>query len=222
MMQALQGESFRTSPQGTVFVVDPDKTVRAQLCEMARNMGLAYEGYTSAESFLAAYDASRPGCLILEVVLPGVSGLQVLEELTVRGGPLPLVFLTEHGKVFIAVRAMRAGAVDFLEKPVRAGELWDAVATAIQLDRQRRTRWKSRRRIEQRLAKLTPDDRKLLEMIACGKTNAAIASSLDVSVRTIEYRRSELKRRVKADSVDELGRLVVLANMALGPPPSAS
>lgn len=197
--------------QPTVFIVDDDKLTHDAVRDLLRIMDLPCEIYTSGVDFLNAYDPSRPGCLVLEVKVPGLSGLQIQQYLASQEATLPLVFLSTQATVSIAVRAMRDGAVHFLEKPFRQHELWDAVQEAIQVDQERRRLWTQQRQIRERIAKLTPKQRDLMEMILEGKTNRAIASQFGLSVRTIELHRAKLMKHLEVKSLLELLRLEGLA-----------
>lgn len=195
----------------TVFVVDADGPTRDAVRDLVHTMNLQCEAYVSGEEFLEAYDPSRPGCLLLEVRIPGISGLQIQERLASEGAAIPVMFLTARATVSIAVRAMRAGALHFLEKPFRQHELWDAIQEAVLLDEQRRRLAEQHQEIEDRLAQLTPKERQLLRMIAAGESKKAMACSAGVSVRTIELRRTRLRKKLGLTSSIELLQFALLA-----------
>jgi FixJ family two-component response regulator len=194
----------------TVFVVDPDGRTREAVCDLADMMNLRREAYPSGREFLDAYAPSRPGCVVLEVRIPGINGLEIQERLNAQGATSPVVFLTAQAGVSLAVRAMRAGAVHFLEKPFREPELWDAIQEAIRLDTRRRSAQAERNRLEGHLEQLTSTERELLAVIAEGKPKKTTASSLRVSVRTIELRQKRLMEKLGFDSSMELLRFALL------------
>jgi FixJ family two-component response regulator len=181
----------------TVFVVDPDETTQDSLRNLAGIMNLHCETYAVGQEFLDAYDPSRSGCVILEIKVPGINGLQIQQILTKRRATLPLIFLCNQTSVAIAVHAMRSGAFQFFEKPCREDDLWCAVQEAIQLDEQRRQTRRRDEEVEKGLARLTEKERLVLGMIAEGKTKIAIAADLGVSVRTVEYYRAQLLKKLR-------------------------
>ena len=195
------------SRESTVFVVDDDPKARQAMARLLGEIFKRVEGYGTASDFLAAYDPAQPGCLVTEVVLPGMSGLQLHHCLceACDGHPaLPVVFVTRHANVQIAVEAMQAGAVHFLEKPVREQELWNSVRKAMDIDRQNRDRLARRVKIDSRLATLSAGERDVLDGILAGKYNKQIASELNRSIRTIEDRRARIMKKLEVGSVVEL------------------
>ena len=188
----------------TVFLVDADGPTRDAVRDLVHTMNLPCEAYTSGRAFLDAYLPLRPGCVVLEVRIPDVNGLEIQQRLAAQGALIPVVFLTAQAPVSIAVRAMRGGALHFLEKPFREHELWDAIQEAVLLDAKRRRAAAEREALDEQLADLTPEERQVLEMIARGKSKQTIASEAGVSVRTIELRRSRLMNKLGLGSVVEL------------------
>ena len=185
----------------TVFVVDPDEPSRAAVREVATTMGLQCEEYASGQEFLDTLDPSQAGCAVLEIKVPGVTGLQIQEMLTTREATLPVIFVSARPSVSIAVHAMRAGALHFFEKPFREHDLWSAIQEAVQLDQRRReTKLREEQQLE-RLGALNEKECAVIEMIARGLTKRAMAEELGVSVRTIEYYRTQLMRKLKINSV---------------------
>ena len=199
---AEDGEVMKSEP--TVFLIDADGPTRDAVRDLVYTMNLPCEAYTSGQEFLDAYAPSRPGCVVLEVRIPEVNGLEIQERLTAQGAIIPVVFLTAQATVSIAVRAMRAGAVHFLEKPFREHELWDAIQEAVVLDAERRRSTAERERIDGQLAELTPKERQVLEMLAEGKSKHTIASEVGVSVRTIEIHRNRAMKKLGLSSLIEL------------------
>jgi two-component system, LuxR family, response regulator FixJ len=188
----------------TVFVVDDDPALRQSLRGLIESVSLPVETFAAAEEFLAATDPGRPGCLVLDVRLPGASGLELLEELASGGAPLPAIVITGHADVPTVVRAFKAGAVDFLEKPFGGQPLLDAVGRAVRRDAEARAVRARRREVAARVAGLTPRERDVLERVVAGKPNKVIASELKVSAKTVETVRARLMRKMAADTVAEL------------------
>lgn len=200
---------MQTEP--TIFIVDDDPAVRQALTVLVRSMRLHAESHESAEAFLNAFDPTRPGCLLLDVRMPGMSGLRLLEELNQDEIPLPAIVMSAYGDVPMVVRAMKAGALNFLEKPCRDQQLWEAIQEALKWDMVHRKQQSLRRRILQRLERLTPGEHEVLALLTDGESNKSIAAHLGLSVRTIEVRRAKLMKKMKADSLAKLIRLTLLA-----------
>ena len=202
----------------TVFVVDPDVSSRDVVRELVCTMNLLCEEFGSGQEFLDAYTATQPGCVVLEVKIPDVNGLEIQERLNSSGAAIPVVFLAARATLSIAVQAMRSGALHFLEKPLREYELWDTVQEAIRFDRERREARAQHGGMEQSLKRLTPKERKVLAMIAQGKPKREMASELGVCVRTVELRRSKLMEKIKVATQAELLRFALTASS--GPSPN--
>jgi FixJ family two-component response regulator len=195
----------------TVFVVDADQQTRDTIGTLANTMNFDCRTYASGREFLEAYDDECPGCLILEIRIPDVNGLQVQEHLTAQGKAIPVVFLTGHQTLSIAVRAMRAGAVHFLEKPIRQHEVYDAIREAIEIDHRRREGRRDYERCREAMEALDLKEKKILQMLASGQSKQAIAAELEVSVRTVEMRRSRLMKKLDTKSLMELVHFAVIA-----------
>ena len=195
-------ESKTTEP--TVFAVDPDEASRKAIQEVVATMSLRCEEYSSGDEFLRAYDGSRPGCLVVDVKVPGVSGPAIQRHLAAQSAPLPIIFLSCNGTVSLAVHAMRAGAVHFIEKPFRHHDLWEVIHEAVELDRQRRGEREQREKLEAQIAALTADERRLLAMIVEGNPNRQVASAFGVCIRTVEIRRCKLMEKLDMESPTEL------------------
>ena len=194
-----------------VFVVDDDEAVRTSLKALVESVGFRSEAYDSAQAFLAAYNAEQPGCLVLDVRMRGMSGLELQEELLKRNISLPIIIVTGHGDIPMAVRAMRAGAVDFIEKPYRDQALLDRIQQAIDRDHTVRAEHQERRSIQERLGQLTPRERDVLDLVMSGKINKQIAADLGVSLRAVESHRAKVMERMGAGSVAELVQMVMKA-----------
>ena len=192
----------------TVFIVDDDPAVLRSLTALVRVIFPRVEAFASAGEFLAAYD-DRPGCLVLDVAMPGMSGLELQRKLQIDHVEIPVIFITGHGNVRMAVGAMRGGAVNFLEKPFHEQELWDSIRKGLEVDEENR-RWRVRRqRVEKCLATLSPGEQEVLDLILAGNFNKEIASRLGLSIRTVEDRRARLMKKMEAQSVVELVRLTM-------------
>jgi len=200
----------------TVLIVDPDGPTRDAICRLADRMNLASLAYAQGGEFLRAHQYCQPGCVVLEVRIPDASGLQIQSRLNAEGVTIPLVFLTAEANVHVAVRAIRAGAVHFLEKPARDDELWDAIEEAISIDQQRREARQRQQRLDRQFAGLSIKEERVFEMIGDGKSTREIASELKVSVRAIELRRNSLMKKLDIESPAELVRMAWAAREGNG------
>jgi FixJ family two-component response regulator len=190
-----------------VHVVDDDDAVRGSLNLLLKSAGLVAATHASAEAFLAAYDPERPGCLVLDVRMPGIDGLELQQELNRRGMIIPVIFITGHGDVPMAVEAMQHGAVDFLQKPFRDQDLIERVREALARDGARRAQLAASRVIAARLASLTRREQQVLRLLVRGYSNKRMAGELGVSQRTIEIHRARVMQKMQARSVAQLVRL---------------
>jgi RNA polymerase sigma factor (sigma-70 family) len=200
--------------QSTVFIVDDDQGIRSSLKWLIESVGLGVESFESADGFLGSYYPGRAGCLLLDVRMPGMSGLELQEYLTTNDIDIPVIIITGHGDVPMAVRAMKSGAVDFIEKPFNDELLLDAIRNALNLDDQRREQQSSRAAIVSRLAQLTPREHEVMEMVTSGKSNKEIANTLGVSSKTVEAHRARVMEKMQAGSLAELVRMAVNASEA--------
>ncbi len=194
----------------TVFVVDDDPAVRDSIRWLMESVGLRVETFDRAQDFLDACDVERAGCLVLDVRMPGMSGLEAQSVLAERGITLPVIFITGYGDVSTAVRAMREGAVDFVEKPLNDQVLLDRIQKSIERDAENRRQRALRADIRARLATLTPREREVMELVVAGRPNKAIARTLGVSVKTVEAHRAKVMTKMQAGSVAELVQMMVL------------
>ena len=199
----------------TVFIIDDDPAVRQALTVLVRSMHLRAEAYESAQQFLDTFDSTRPGCLLLDVRMPGISGLELLERLCRDDLRLPAIVMSAYGDVPMVVRAMKAGALNFLEKPCRDQQLWEAIQEALKWDAAHRQHVVLRVKALRRLQRLTPGEHDVLRLLIDGRSNKTIAAELNVSVRTIEVRRAKLMKKMKAESLAELIRLALAADPQL-------
>jgi FixJ family two-component response regulator len=193
----------------TVFVVDDDEGVRNSLRFLLKSVGLASRALSSASEFLDSYKPSQPGCLVLDVRMPGMSGLELQQQLNLRGATIPVIFITGHGDVPMAVEAMQHGAFDFLQKPFRDQELIDRIQRALERDARSRTVLAQHARIRERIESLTPREREVLTLMTKGKPNKVMAAELGVSQRTIEIHRARVMEKTAAASLAQLVRMVM-------------
>ena len=198
-----------TSQDPTVFLIDDDPAVLRSLTALVEVVFPKVKAYGSAAEFLAAFQPPCHGCLVLDVAMPGLNGLELQRKLIQDKIDLPIVFITGHGNVQMAVSAMQAGAVNFLEKPFHEQELWDSIRKALELDAHNRRRRARRQRVEERLALLSEGERAVLNLVIEGKLNKEIAIELQLSNRTVEDRRARLMKKMGARSVAELVQLAM-------------
>ena len=199
--------------QPIVHVVDDDPGVRGALALLLESNGLRVRCHPSAEAFLESYDAAEPGCLVLDVRMPAMSGLELQHELKRREIPIPIIFLSGHADVPMAARAFRAGAVDFLEKPFDAGELMSRIQDALDRDRRMREEALQRRHARACYERLTPREREVMALVVEGKSNKEIARLLDVSHRTIDVHRARVMEKMGVRTLPQLVDKAVLCGL---------
>ena len=197
------------APGPTVFVVDDEEPVADSIAMLLRTVGLTTKIYRDARVFLEEYRADQPGCLLLDVRMPKMSGLELQQELIARNVTLPIVFITGHGDVPMAVEAMRAGALDFIQKPFNDDELIRRVQKALEEDARERELLQRREELERRWAGLTPREREIAVRIADGQANKRVAAELDISARTVELHRARILQKMGVRSLAQLVRMVV-------------
>jgi FixJ family two-component response regulator len=193
----------------TVFVVDDDPDVRESLRWLFDSVGLAVEDFASSEAFLESYRSSRPGCLLLDVRMPGMDGLGLLERLNRHHVWLPTIIVTGHGDIPMAVRAMKLGAVDFVQKPANHQRLLELVRNALRRDREFREQIGDPATVAERLASLTPREREVLDGLVKGESNKVIAFNLAVGIRTVETHRARIMEKMQASSIADLVRMTL-------------
>jgi RNA polymerase sigma factor (sigma-70 family) len=196
-------------PAPVVFIVDDDEAVRDSLRLLLKSVGLNPLPLASAQEFLDVYDPAHPGCLVLDVRMPQMSGLEVQEQLNLRGAVIPVIFITGHGDVPMAVEAMQAGALDFLQKPFRDQDLIERIQRALEKDRTNRAALSQRGVLRERLESLTPREREVLSLVVAGKPNKIMAADLNVSQRTVEIHRSRVMEKMGAASLAQLVRMMM-------------
>lgn len=192
---------------GIAFIVDDDQSLRAALDSLFRSVGIETRQYPSAAEFLGDALPDAPGCLVLDVRLPGANGLDFQDQLIEMGIPIPIVFMTGHADVPMSVRAMKAGAVDFLSKPFRDQDMLDAVSTALERDRTRRADLSKADNVRTRFATLSPREQQVMTLVAAGKLNKQVAGDLDLSEITVKIHRGSAMRKMGAKSLADLVRM---------------
>jgi RNA polymerase sigma factor (sigma-70 family) len=196
----------------TVFIVDDDQAVARSLRWLIESVQLKVETFASAQAFLDGYAAAKPGCLVLDVRMPGMSGIELQERLTVQRIRVPIIFITGHGDVQMAVRAVQAGAFDFIEKPFNDQDLLDRIQRAISFDSEQRARDSQRSRLSALFASLTTREREVMDLVVEGMSNKAVANTLGLSAKTVEVHRAKVMEKMNARSVSDLVKMSMLNN----------
>jgi two-component system, LuxR family, response regulator FixJ len=197
-------------PDKTVFVVDDDAAVRKGLRFLLRTAGYTVEALPSALSFLEEYDPRRGGCLLLDVQMPRMTGLELQQQLNVRGWRIPVIFITGHGTVSLAIAAIKAGAFDFIEKPLREDALLECIERSLHRNDVAYEERLERAQLEARSALLTTREREVLELVAAGEPNKIIARQLGISFRTVELHRAHIIEKLHARSLSDLIRMAII------------
>jgi RNA polymerase sigma factor (sigma-70 family) len=196
-----------SKPESIVFVIDDDAAIRESVKSLIRSVGLHTELFGSVQEFLEHKPADVPSCLVLDVRLPGISGLNFQNQLAQANIPIPLIFITGHGDIPMSVRAMKAGAVEFLTKPFRDQDLLDAIEEALQKDRLRRQQEAEKADLKLKYESLTPREREVFPLVISGRPNKQIAAELETSETTVKVHRSQLMKKMGADSLADLVRM---------------
>ena len=197
--------------QPTVFIVDDDPAIRFAMQALMDSVNIEHEIYASGDEFLAGVDDHRAGCLVLDIRMPGLGGLELQEELIKRGSTLPIIFITGHGDVPMAVDAMQKGAVDFIQKPFRDQDLLDRIREGLKTDQERREEQQKHAEVAERLARLTNREREVFDLVVTGKPNKVIAYELGVSQRTVEIHRARVMEKMQARSLADLVKMHMTA-----------
>jgi len=199
--------------QETVFIVDDDEGVREGLGLLLETMGQSYELYSSGIEFLEAYDASKSGCLVLDIRMPRMSGLDLQEKLNEKESLLPIIFITGHGDIRMAVTAMRRGALDFIRKPFREQDLLDRINEAMDYGAGKRKSMVERQQLLDKIAALSRREREVFHRVAEGEANKAIALDLGISARTVEVHRSQVMKKMGVQTLAQLVRVKIEADV---------
>ncbi len=198
-----------TNPDATVFIVDDDEAFRDSLCWLLESAGHCVAAYPSAEKFLTGYDSEQPGCLVLDIRMPGMNGLELQDELTRRALVIPIIFVTGHGDVPMAVSAVKKGAAEFLEKPFNDQAFLGLVEKALTIDAAQRREQARKLTVAARLEKLTSREREIMGFVIAGKMNKTIADELCISIKTVEAHRARVMQKLGVDSVAALVQLAL-------------
>jgi FixJ family two-component response regulator len=210
-----------SNERAVVFIIDDDASMRRGLENLVSSVGLEARVFASSQEFLSAQRPAAPGCLVLDVRLPGMSGLAFQQELARLGIPIPIVFITGHGDVPMTVRAMKAGAVEFLTKPFDEQVLLDAIHAAIERDRARRRDAAGVAELQARYRELTERERQVMALVAAGRANKQVAAELGISVVTVKVHRGQVMHKMRAKSVAELVRIADKLGVPAEPIPKA-
>jgi two-component system response regulator FixJ len=197
-----------------VYIVDDDEAVRESLALLLDSMDQNCQSFSSAVDFLDAYNGDMTGCLVLDIRMPGMNGLELQKQLNAEGSILPIIFVTGHGDVPMAVEAMQHGAVDFIQKPYREQDLLDKINMAIALDEGNREALEHRHKIIEKLSTLTPREKEVMEMMVNGNANKVIAIDLGISQRTVEIHRARVMEKMATNSLAHLVKMVVAVENA--------
>jgi FixJ family two-component response regulator len=203
-----------SAPEPKVYIVDDDEAVRESLALLLDSMDQNCQSFNSAVDFLDAYSGDMTGCLVLDIRMPGMNGLELQKQLNAGGSILPIIFVTGHGDVPMAVEAMQHGAVDFIQKPYREQDLLDKINMAIALDESNREALEHRHKIIEKLSTLTPREKEVMEMMVNGKANKVIAIDLGISQRTVEIHRARVMEKMATNSLAHLVKMVVAVENA--------
>ena len=198
-----------SEPEPIAYVVEDDEITRSLVLALTQSIGLTCQPFASAREFLDAYQPLQPGCLVLDIFMPQMSGLELQEELNRRGAIIPVIFITGHADVPTAVEAMRRGAFNYLQKPFRNSDLIDSVRKALAVDRTNRAALLHVDTIRDRIFTLTPREREVLELVVRGRPNKTMAQEMGLSQRTIELHRSRVMEKMGANSVAQLVRMLM-------------
>lgn len=201
-----------------VYIVEDDDAVRDSLQMMLESVGRKVDAFASADSFLEAYSQDLAGCVVLDIRMPGMNGMELQRRLNELNSILPIIFVTGHGDVPMAVEAMQQGAVDFVQKPYREQELLDKISQAMELDEENRASLQQRQNIMQNMEELTPRESDVMQLMVEGKANKVIAIDLDISQRTVEIHRARVMEKLNANSLAHLVRMFMVVESELKAP----
>jgi FixJ family two-component response regulator len=199
------------SPEQLVYIVDDDEALRDSLIWLLESTGLKSLAFDSAENFLAAYNPRMNGCLVLDIRMPGMSGLELHEKLLSMHSTLPIIFITGHGDVPMAVSALKKGAIDFIEKPFNDQEMVKLIRTALAEDLKRHDARRQEAEAQRRIEGLTPREREVLDLIVAGRLNKQIADDLGISIKTVEVHRARVMEKMGVNSLAELVQHVMIS-----------
>lgn len=202
----------------TVYIVEDDDAVRDSLQLLLESVGMPVATFPRADAFLDDYHSEMAGCLVLDIRMPGINGMELQRKLNTQHSTLPIIFVTGHGDVPMAVEAMQQGAVDFIQKPYREQELLDKIQQAMEMDAEHRQQLQEQHKIQERIDALTPREAEVMELMVEGKANKAIAFDLDISQRTVEIHRARVMDKMDAKSLAQLVRKVMAVRSGAAEP----
>ena len=200
--------------RGNVYIIDDDQAIRDSLSWLFKSIDLSAEAFSDGLEFLNSWSSDLCGCAIIDIRMPGMSGIELFEELRKKGSGLPVIFLTGHGDIHLAVRAMKDGAFDFVEKPFKDQELLEIVQKAIRAHADARSAQTQRAEIERRIGALTPREREVLNRVAHGESNRGMAAALGLSEKTIEFHRAKMMEKMQAGTLAELIMMITTLGRA--------
>jgi RNA polymerase sigma factor (sigma-70 family) len=218
-MKAPESRGGAGAKEPTIFVVDDDRSTLKVVTRTISSAGWNVRSFSSPQAFLDAYGSCLPGCIVLDLRMPGMTGLVVQERLALAGFHSPIIFITAFAEVSTAVAAMKGGAIDYLEKPFSSQQLLGRIEEAVQRDRELRRRRAEQLEIERRLSCLTPRERQVLELLLAGKLNREIAEELRIARRTVEVHRCNVMKKMRATTAIDLARIVMSARQGPGSGP---
>jgi FixJ family two-component response regulator len=199
-----------TEDISTVFVIDDDEPVRDAIGLLLDTVDIAHESFASAQDFLADYESHRTGCLVLDIRMPGMSGLELQDHLKENQDPIPIIFITGHGDIPMAVEAMKKGAIDFIRKPFRDQELLDRIHDAMNQDAENRDHYADLEAVRSHADELTPREQEVFARVAEGQANKVVAIDLEISERTVEIHRSQVMQKMRARNLADLVKMKIL------------
>jgi FixJ family two-component response regulator len=201
-----------TSKPQTVYIIDDEQDVRDALQMLLKSIGLTVETYPSASDFFEQYQMDWPGCILVDIRMPGMSGIELQRKLNAMGAPIPVILISGHADVPTAVRVIQEGALDLLEKPINEQELLDKVQSALDSDDKRRRAYLEKKQIQSRYEQLTPREKEIMNEVVLGKMNKVIAYELDITKRTVELHRAHVMEKMQARSLADLVRYAQTLN----------
>jgi FixJ family two-component response regulator len=210
-VESIDGMNQDSEAKPTVYVVDDDRSIRHAMELLLQSVGMEHAIFHSGTEFLAQYTNELAGCMVLDIRMPGMGGLELQEKLIALGSTLPIIFITGHGDVPMAVEAMQKGAADFIQKPFRDQELLDRIGEAMKADRVLRSKRQQKADVLERVSKLTKREREVLDLVVTGKPNKVIAYELGVSQRTVEIHRARVMEKMQAKSLADLVKMHITA-----------